>query len=433
LHWPSRQVISELAGHRPDRLTRRRELAMGDRATTLLRDRATAEGYVASICFKHGPPARYGVELEWTVHHADDPARPIDLPTLRRALGPHAPATLSPEAPQGTPAPLPGGSTVTVEPGGQVEISTTPQQSVSALLQATARDSDELGRLLAEAGLVRGEQAVDAHRPPTRLLETPRYTAMQKAFDRIGTAGSRMMCGTAAIQVCLDVGEHDRVAARWAALHGLGPVMIALFANSAAVADDGQAWESSRMRWVLDTDPSRSLPGPLTSDPVGAWAAMALDTPLLCVRRPGPCWDAPAGMTFADWVEGGLETPPTVEDLEYHLSTLFPPVRPRGYLEVRYLDAQPGQAWATPLALLTALMNDESTVDAVAEVTRPVADLWFEAARRGLAGPAIADAAHHVLDLGCDALDALALPTPLAAQVFTDLAHRREALIPTKG
>ena len=406
---------------------------MGDRATTLLRDRATAEGYVASICFKHGPPTRYGVELEWTVHHADDPARPIDLPTLRRALGPHAPATLAPEPPQDPPAPLPGGSTVTVEPGGQVEISTSPQHSVPTLLHATARDSDELARLLATEGLVRGDQAVDAHRQPKRLLRTPRYTAMQKAFDRIGPAGSRMMCGTAAIQVCLDVGEAHRVGARWAALHGLGPVMIALFANSAAVADDGQAWESARMRSVLDTDPSRSLPGPLTADPVGAWAARALDTPLLCVRRPGPCWDAPAGVTFADWVEGGLGTPPTVEDLEYHLSTLFPPVRPRGYLEVRFLDAQPGQAWATPVALLTALMDDEHTVDAVAEVTRPVAHLWFEAARRGLASPAIANAAQHVLDLGCDVLDSLALPGPMAAQVHTDLAQRRDALVPTKG
>ena len=406
---------------------------MGDRATTLLRDRATAEGYVASICFKHGPPTRYGVELEWTVHHADDPARPIDLPTLRRALGPHAPATLSPEPPQEPPAPLPAGSSVTVEPGGQVEISTSPQQSLPALLHSTSSDSDELGHLLAEAGLVRGDQAVDAHRAPARLLQTPRYTAMQKAFDRIGPAGSRMMCGTAALQVCLDVGEAHRVGARWEALHGLGPVMVALFANSAAVADDGQAWESSRMRSVLDTDPSRSLPGPFSSDPVGAWAARALDTPLLCVRRPGPCWDAPSGMTFADWIEGGLETPPTVEDLEYHLSTLFPPVRPRGYLEVRYLDAQPGHSWATPVALLTALMDDEGTVDAVAEVTRPVAHLWYEAARRGLASPAIANAAQHVLDLGCEVLDSVTLPPPLAAQVYTDLAHRRDALIPTKG
>jgi glutamate--cysteine ligase len=403
---------------------------MGDQTATLLRDRSIAEGYVASICFKHGPPRRYGVELEWTVHHADDPTRPLDLPTLRRALGPHAPPTLSPV---GTPAPLRHGSTVTVEPGGQVELSTTPQRSVSALLHAACRDSEQLGGLLAQAGLIRGEQAVDVHRPPSRLLHTPRYTTMQNAFDRIGPHGTRMMCSTAAVQVCLDVGRADRLGARWAAVHGLGPVMVALFANSAAVAEDGQAWESARMRSVLETDPCRSLASPLTSDPAGTWAARVLDTPLLCVRRPGDRWDAPAGVTFGDWVDGALPTPPTVSDLEYHLSTLFTPVRPRGYLEVRYLDAQPGGSWATPVALLTALTADDDVVDAVAEATRPVADLWFEAARQGLAHPAIASAAHQVLALGVDALDSLALPSSLAAQVLTDLAQRRAALIPTNG
>ncbi|MDQ4085560.1 MAG: glutamate-cysteine ligase family protein [Actinomycetota bacterium] len=406
---------------------------MGDRTATVLRDRATAEGYVASICFKHGPPRRYGVELEWTVHHADDPTRPLDMPTLRRALGPHAPATLSSQPAPGAPAPLCQGSTVTVEPGGQVELSTAPQASVAALLHAAARDSDQLGDLLDAAGLVRGEQAVDAHRPPTRLLQTPRYTTMQSVFDRLGPHGSRMMCSTAAVQVCLDVGEPERTSARWAALHGLGPVMVALFANSAAVADDGQAWESARMRSVLETDPCRSRAAPLVGDPVAGWSARALDTPLLCVRRADGCWDAPPGVTFADWIDGALPAPPTLEDLEYHLTTLFPPVRPRGYLEVRYLDAQPGGAWTTPVALLTALMADEGTVDAVAEATRPVADLWFEAARLGLAQPAVAAAAQQVLDLGRDALDALALPATVAAQVLADLAHRRAALIPTKG
>jgi glutamate--cysteine ligase len=406
---------------------------MGKPTATLLRDRATAEGFVASICFKHGPPRRYGVELEWTVHHADDPTRPLDIPTLCRALGPHAPATLSPFSSSVPSAPLRRGSTVTVEPGGQVEISTTPHDSVAALLHAAGQDSDQLGDLLAQAGLVRGEQAVDAHRSPTRVLQTPRYAAMQAAFDRVGPHGSRMMCSTAAVQVCLDVGEPDRAGARWAALHGLGPVMMALFANSAAVDDDGQAWESARMRSVLGTDPCRSLAPPPADDPVGAWAARALDTPLLCVRRPGECWDAPPGVTFGDWVDGALPTPPTLGDLEYHLTTLFPPVRPRGYLEVRYLDAQPGGAWATPVALLNALMADETTVDAVVEATRPVADLWFEAARLGLAQPALAAAAQQVLDLGGDVLDGLRLPATVAAQVYTDLANRRAALIPTKG
>ena len=78
---------------------------------------------------------------------------------------------------------------------------------------------------------------------------------------------------------------------------------------------------------------------------------------MLCLRR-GDTWDAPTGLTFGAWADGQLPgNRPTYDDLDYHLSTLFPPVRPRGYLEVRYLDAQPGDGWIAPTLLLTALMS----------------------------------------------------------------------------
>jgi glutamate--cysteine ligase len=410
---------------------------MRNKAAMMLRDRASAEGYVASICFKHGPPQRYGVELEWTVHHADDPCRPLDASLLRRALGPFAPTTLAaPDAgygpPSETPPPLPHGSLLTVEPGGQVELSTTPHDTVAGLLYAAEGDAAHIDSLLAEHGLVCGNEALDVQRAPNLLVAAPRYAAMERAFDAFGPQGTRMMCNTAGLQVCLDAGTPDRISARWAALYGLGPVMVAMFANSAAVAEDGQAWESGRMRAVLETDPYRMRPFTPTADPAADYAAFALDTPLLCLRRPDGSWDAPAGVTFADWVDGALPVPPTTDDLDYHLSTLFPPVRPRGYLEVRYLDAQAGSTWTTPVALLAALMSDEHLVDAVVEATASTHRLWWEAARCGLAHPDIARAAHHVLDLGIEAMDALDLPATLSAQILTELAHRRAALVPTR-
>jgi glutamate--cysteine ligase len=93
-----------------------------------LTDRATAEAYVASVCFKHGPPRLVGTELEWLVRDARDPAHPLDPAVLARALGPHRPTTLpsssvvetngdTPHQSSG-PAPLPAGGTVTAEPGG---------------------------------------------------------------------------------------------------------------------------------------------------------------------------------------------------------------------------------------------------------------------------------------------------------------------------
>ena len=64
-----------------------------NRTARVLADRAAGEAYVASVCFKHGPPRLTGVELEFTVHHADDPARPLDPDVLATALGPHSSLT----------------------------------------------------------------------------------------------------------------------------------------------------------------------------------------------------------------------------------------------------------------------------------------------------------------------------------------------------
>ena len=79
----------------------------------------------------------------------------------------------------------------------------------------------------------------------------------------------------------------------------------------------------------------------------------------MLARRPGGDWSAPPGVTFRDWIDcGTFAVPgrdgPTVDDLAYHLTTLFPPVRARGHLEVRYIDAQPGDWWRVPVAVLWA-------------------------------------------------------------------------------
>ncbi|GDY28635.1 glutamate--cysteine ligase EgtA [Gandjariella thermophila] len=386
-----------------------------------LRDRAAAEAYVASVCFKHGPPRLVGVELEWTVHHADDPARPLDAETLTRALGHHAPPSLAPDSRH---LPLAHGSLVTVEPGGQVEISTPPHSSLTELLAATSADIAALTELLAAHGLVMGIRGCDPYRPPRRLLRIPRYDAMESAFQRIGPDGIAMMCSTAGLQVCLDVGERARLADRWAALHALGPVLIALFANSAEQYGNGTAWASARTRVLLGTDPPRTLPSEVTDDPAGSWARRVLDTPLVCVRRPGGCWNAPPGVTFADWIAGALPRPPTTDDLDYHVSTMFTPVRPRGYLEVRYLDAQPPGEWVAPVVLLVSLLGSVHAVGRVREVTEPVLGRWLEAARLGLTDPCLARAARDVVDLGCGVLDGTDLPGDLRAVVAEALQRR---------
>ena len=402
---------------------------LSDPPSTPLRDREQAEGYVAMVCFKHGPPRLLGIELEWTVHHRSDPLRPLDARALRRALGGHAPQTINP---QSTHLPLPAGSLVTVEPGGQVEISPPPSTSAADLVSVASADTATLVALLDQCGLELGHYGTDPHRPPTRVLQVPRYEAMQAAFDLIGPQGSRMMCSTASIQVCLDAGEADQATTRWRAAHALGPALVALFANSPDLGGRRTGWASSRLRATLGTCPPFTLPPEPTDDPANQWARMAMEAPVICVRGDGPSWAAPPGVTFSGWIRdpAPVGRRPTREDLDYHLTTLFPPVRPKGYLEIRYLDTQAGSGWVTPFALLAALMARASTIDKVLDLTEASAGRWFEAARDGLADPVLGEAAGMVVQLGADALEDLDLDAAQHRWVLDDLALRFER-IPT--
>jgi glutamate--cysteine ligase len=389
----------------------------------VLRGVDQAADYVAGICFKTGPPALLGVELEWTVHHVTDPTRPLDPALLARALQPHTPSTVDPESPH---LPLPRGGVLSIEPGGQVEISTPPRASLAELLAATGADVDHLTGLLARAGLRPGETGADAHRPPRRLLSTPRYDAMATSFAADGPDGRTMMCSTAAVQVCVDAGQPDRVGARWAALHALGPVLLALFANSSRYAGHGTGWASARMRAWLSMDQARTGPVPAGDDPARDWARYALRAPVMCVRRTGAPWRCPPRTSFADWINGALGDPPTRADLDYHLTTLFPPVRPRGYLEVRYLDQQPRREWHVPVAVLAALLLDDASIDRVRDLCAPVAGRWLPAARHGLARPEIARAARAVADLAGRLLPRTGLPARTCDDV-NELVGRRLA------
>ena len=232
---------------------------------------AEAGAYIASVCFKHGPPRRIGIELEWLLTDPLDPLRRPDLPTLLTALGPHAPRTLNPDSPA---EPLPAGGLVTVEPGGQVEISSAPATSCARLIRAMRRDIGSLTTLLSSAGFVLSDRAADLDHAPHRLLHTPRYDAMAAGFARVSEAGAVMMCATAATQICVDAGRPEQAAERWRTAHLLGPVLLAAFANSPG---PGQASARMAAWWALD--PARTEP-PGSLDPAD-YVRRALDTPVL--------------------------------------------------------------------------------------------------------------------------------------------------------
>ncbi len=379
----------------------------------VLHDRAAAEAYVASVCFKHGPPRLTGVELEWLVRPRS--SENLTAAALAAALGTHSPVALDPSSPAD---PLPGGSQVTVEPGGQIELGSPPLPDLAGLLTTASADAEALHRLAAAAGLAVESRAADPQRPSRRILDLPRYRAMEQSFDRIGPHGRSAMCSTAAVQVCLDAGEQSAVAARWAAVHALGPVLLAAFANSPRLHGRRTGWKSTRWAVWMRADPARTAPpfDPDAADPAAAWARRVLDAPVLCVRESGS-WLVPDGLTFAAWVRGGRPRPPTIADLDYHVSTLFPPVRPRGHLEVRYCDMQPGRRWALPVAVLTALLSDPGLIDVVRNLCAPARTRWVSAARHGLADRVLAHAAVQVFELAAARLPDLAAPTWLTDEL----------------
>ncbi len=383
-----------------------------------IRTIAEAGTYVTRVCFKHGPPTRTGIELEWLLIDPHDPDRRPDVPTLATLLGPHAPATLVPDSPA---APLPRGGVVTVEPGGQIEISSPPTASVAGLIAGMSADIQALQALLAPSGFELGSLAADPHRRPHRILRTPRYNAMADWFDRFGPAGRVMMCSTAALQVCLDLGTESEAGDRWQAAHQLGPVLLAAFANSPRTAGDLlPAAASTRMSAWWQLDPERSQPPKSTA--LDSYLERVLDTHVLARQRAGGDWRPEQPMTLRGWLESGA--PLTTADVDLHLSTLFPPVRPQGYLELRFLDAQPGQEWMAPLALLAALFAGPVSVRQVLACTSEAVERWPQAIEHGLADPVLAGSAARLLDIAGPGLAALGLPPAFRQEVDRILQRR---------
>jgi glutamate--cysteine ligase len=92
-----------------------------------------------------------------------------------------------------------------------------------------------------------------------------------------------------------------------------------------------------------------------------------------------------------------VDRAPTLDDLTYHVTTLFPPVRPRGAVEIRYLDAQRGEGWLIPLAVVYALVYDDVATDRARAAAEPIRNAWAEGARHGLADQAMRTAAVDTL------------------------------------
>jgi ergothioneine biosynthesis glutamate--cysteine ligase EgtA len=314
---------------------------------------------------------------------------------------------------------LSSGARITMEPGGQLELSSPPAENLGELVSITLADLAALRDAAAETGLELCGYGLDPLRLPPRVLDQPRYAAMERFFERDGQWGRQMMCGTASVQVCVDAGDdsggQSGYQARWRMLHAIGPVLVAAFANSPLRDGRPTGWRSARQQIWAHLDPSRTRAPRPDQDPRAAWSTYALDAAVMCIREPGSAdWTAPAGLTFRDWIRGTAAVrPPTAEDLDFHLTTLFPPVRPHGHLELRMIDAQPGDGWIVPTAVVTALTEDPVAADAAMAAAEPLwanGDPWLRAARLGPADPDISAASRLCFDAAWAALGRMGAP-----------------------
>ncbi len=329
---------------------------------------------LAAVCAQMFVPTTedlVGLECEWPVRCSDNPLARPDLHTLQR-LGDEA---------------LPSAGMVTVEPGGQIELSSSPEHSVGDAIRAVDADATVLHERLRRAGLEPEAAAVDAVRSPQRILDRPRYRAMEAHFDKAGAAGRWMMCNTASVQVNISNDPADPCG-RWRVLNHISPVLLAMFANSGAIDAGGTTWASARQGIWWTIDATRTRPVPMTADPAADWLRYAMEAKVFFIQTQGPSSTCGVGvaedMTFGEWFERGhLLGWPTIDDFRYHLTTLFPPVRPRGWVELRVLDALPPQVRAAAALVVATACASGVREDVLSRVPSTV-DLWWVAARDGL-------------------------------------------------
>jgi glutamate--cysteine ligase len=330
-----------------------------------------------------------------------------------------------------------GRCAVTLEPGGQLELSGPPVSHIEATVADLRGDGDRARQALAELRLGLAPAGADPLRPPQRVNPKPRYQAMEEHYATTGRAASAevMMNSTAALQVNLEAGPAAGWPERVARAHRLGPTLVAISASSPWLSGRDTGWKSARQRAWAGLDPRACGPVPgcvaadpvadCTLDPASAWARFALRAPVAFVRTGGDdVAPVSASVPFARWASGEVRLggrAPTAADLDVHLTTLFPPVRLRGYLELRYLDMTAARWWPAIATVATTLMDDPVAADMATEATERAAQRWTEAAREGLDDAVLADSARR-----CLAIAAARAPANLASEVG-DLAELVES------
>ncbi|TVP54858.1 MAG: hypothetical protein EA351_12340 [Gemmatimonadales bacterium] len=321
--------------------------------------------------------------------------------------------------PHGAPlAHVPGVGVFCFEPGGQIELSTAAFRSVDRLIDATggamralARNAEPMGITLVTRGMDPGRPVADV----PFVLDAERYRKQRAHYQRIGPWGTRMMLLSAGFHVNVDFGSHP--ARRWQIANRLAPILTALFANSPdepgsveagtrSTGAAGNAIRSTRAGHWRKLDPSRTglfadvrQEGRDTGAAQEEYLAFALGAHDFLGRPEGAL-----SRPFRESWEDGAD----LASWRAHLTTLFPEVRPRGYLELRSVDALRPAWYAVPVVVAVGILYDPRTLAAAHEILPPATEaLLEEAGRRGVTDEHLRARALDAIDLALSGARAL--------------------------
>jgi glutamate--cysteine ligase len=278
-----------------------------------------------------------------------------------------------------------GLASVSLEPGGQFELSGAPLDNV----HETCR---EIGDHLRETRAISRPMNIDflglGFSPLWSLDETPmmpkgRYGIMKSYMGKVGRLGREMMFRSCTVQTNLDFGSEADMVKKLRVSLALQPIATALFANSPFAEGRTNGFQSYRSHVWTDTDPDRSGMLPFAFDEgfgFEQYVDYALDVPMYFARREGRYLDA-SGLSFRDFMAGRLSILPgelpAMDDFDDHLSTIFPEVRLKTFLEMRGADAGPHDRLCALSAFWVGILYDDVALDGAWELMKT-----FNAAER---------------------------------------------------
>ncbi len=280
------------------------------------------------------------------------------------------------------------GASVSLEPGGQFELSGAPLETIHQTCNEVNRHLDEVRTIAEPIGV--GFMGLGAS-PIWSLAETPvmpkgRYKIMMEYMDKVGRLGRQMMFRTCTVQTNLDFGSEADMVKKFRVALALQPLGTALFANSPFIDGRPNGFLSYRSQIWTDTDPDRTGMLPFVfEDGFGfeQYVDYALDVPMYFVRRGGKYLDA-SGLSFRDFMAGKLPILPgelpAMDDFDDHLSTIFPEVRMKQFLEMRGSDAGPWSRLCAFSAFWSGLLYCDQALDGAWELVKN----WTEGEREAI-------------------------------------------------